>query len=208
MNDERDFDKVAAKWDDNSRRRQLAAAVAAGIAEAVPLHGDLQTLEYGCGTGLVGLQLAGRIGHLTAADTSPGMLQVLQEKCAALGLENVVPQAVPYDEWTLPSVAFDLLFSSMVMHHIADTEALLRNFHRSLKPGGFVALADLEREDGTFHDDSTGIAHHGFDSHSLIDKLRRLGFTDLQQRTVYVIRKQHGEVERAYPVFLLTGRKL
>jgi hypothetical protein len=38
--------------------------------------------------------------------------------------------------------------------------------------------------------------------------LRRLGFAELQQRTVYVIRKPQGEVEKTYPVFLLTGRKL
>jgi hypothetical protein len=54
----RDFDKVAASWDEKPQRRLLAEAVAAGIAESVHLHRELQVLEYGCGTGLCGLQLA------------------------------------------------------------------------------------------------------------------------------------------------------
>jgi ubiquinone/menaquinone biosynthesis C-methylase UbiE len=208
MSEKRDFNQVAAAWDDNPRRRQLAAAVADGIVDQLPLNRTLQALEYGCGTGLVGLQLAAGLGHLTAADSSPGMLQVLQEKCAALGLENVTPLAVADDSWTLPDAGFDLLISSMVLHHIADTEALLRHFHAALKTGGCIALADLEQEDGSFHEDPTGIAHHGFDPRVLVEMLRRLGFAELQQRTVYVIRKPQGEVEKTYPVFLLTGRKL
>ena len=43
----RDFDKVAAGWDEKPQRRLLAAAVAAGIAADVHLHREMQALEYG-----------------------------------------------------------------------------------------------------------------------------------------------------------------
>ena len=95
----------------------------------------------------------------------------------------------------------------MVLHHIADTETLFRNLQQVLKPGGFIALADLEQEDGTFHDDPTGIAHHGFDPQALLSLLARLGFTGLQARTVFTIRKPRGDAEATYPVFLIIGRK-
>jgi ubiquinone/menaquinone biosynthesis C-methylase UbiE len=203
----RDFDKVAASWDEKPARRLLAAAVSAGIAADVPLHRDMQVLEYGCGTGLCGLRLASEVGHLTAADTSAGMLEELRRKIQPLGLGNVTPILIAPDCWALPTAAYDLVFSSMVLHHIEAIDILLQCFETSLKPGGYLALADLEDEDGTFHDDPTGIAHHGFDPQVLIAMLERLGFTALTARTIHMIRKQHGDDERTYPVFLITGQK-
>lgn len=203
----RDFDQAAATWDEKPQRRQLAAAVAAGIAAAIPLHRGMCALEYGCGTGLVGLHLAEQIGQLTAADASPGMLLELQKKSRALGLDNVAPQLVTADRWLLPAAAYDLLFVSMVLHHVADTDALLRHFHEALAPGGYLALADLEKEDGSFHDHPQGIAHHGFDRQALMASLQQLGFGDLRDITVHSIRKERGKEIRTYPVFLITGKK-
>ena len=203
----RDFDKVAASWDEKPQRRLLASAVSAGIAVDIPLHRGMQVLEYGCGTGLCGLQLASEVGHLTAADTSLGMLEELRRKIQSLGMENVTPTLVAPDSWTLPAAAYDLIFSSMVLHHIEATDILLQHFEKSLKPGGYLALADLQKEDGTFHDDPTGIAHHGFDPQAIISTLNRLSFLSLKARTVHVIRKQHSDDERTYPVFLITGQK-
>ena len=203
----RDFDKVAASWDDKPQRRLIAAAVTAGIEENIPLHRDLHVLEYGCGTGLCGLQLAPEVRHLTAADTSAGMLDELKKKSLTLGLENVTPFLISPDHWTLPSEAFDLAFSSMVLHHIEETQTLLKNFYRSLKAGGFLALADLEKEDGTFHDDSTGVAHFGFEPQALLTLLEELGFIGLKSQTVHTVSKQRKNTTDHYPVFLITGQK-
>ncbi len=84
------FDRAAADWDKKDQRRELAAAIASGIA-ALPLPDRAQALEYGCGTGLVGLALAPCLESLTAADSSPGMLATLSDKIAAAGLTNVYP---------------------------------------------------------------------------------------------------------------------
>ena len=203
----RDFDKAAASWDDKPQRRLIADAVTAGIAVMIPLHHELHVLEYGCGTGLCGLQLAPHVGHLTAADTSSGMLEELKRKSQTLGLNNVTPVLISPDHWTLPAEAFDLAFSSMVLHHIGETQPLLKNFYRSLQPGGFLALADLEKEDGTFHDDPTGVAHFGFKPQELLTVLKDLGFIDLKAQTVYTTRKERENNTYNYPVFLITGRK-
>jgi tRNA (cmo5U34)-methyltransferase len=203
----RNFDKVAANWDEKPHRRMVAEAVTAGIIASIPLHGELQVLEYGCGTGLCGLRLASEIGHLTAVDTSAGMLEELRKKCLALGIGNVTPVQISPDDWTLPAAAFDLVFSSMVMHHVEDVQTLLLNFYYILKPGGCLALSDLEQEDGTFHDDPTGVVHFGFDSQALATELEQLGFRALKSQTVHTIHKQHGNQEHTYPVFLITGQK-
>ena len=95
----------------------------------------------------------------------------------------------------------------MVLHHIEDIPGLLQNLLKTLKPGGFLALADLVQEDGKFHDDPTGIAHFGFDPLALITLLGQNGLIALESQTVHTFIKQRGENEQAYPVFLVTGQK-
>jgi trans-aconitate methyltransferase len=114
---------------------------------------------------------------------------------------------LPDDRAHLPAAAFDLLFASMVLHHIVDIDRLFSQFHAALGPGGYLAIADLDKEDGTFHDDPHGIAHQGFDRPALMTMLRQLGFVDLHERTVHVMHKERREGMRSYPVFLLTGKK-
>jgi tRNA (cmo5U34)-methyltransferase len=203
----RNFDNAAASWDEKPQRRLLAEAVANGIDRSIHLNQNLHVLEYGCGTGLTGLQLATKVGHLTAVDTSAGMLEELRKKCQAIGQDNVTTILISPEGWAPHAATFDLIFSSMVLHHVAETEPLLRQFEQTLKPGGFLALADLEQEDGTFHDDPTGVAHHGFNSKKLIAILELLGFTDLTTRIVHKISKQHGQSNSTYPIFLITGQK-
>ncbi|MEJ2201007.1 MAG: class I SAM-dependent methyltransferase [Desulfuromonadaceae bacterium] len=203
---QRDFDTVAASWDEKPLRQALAEAVAQGIAADIPLSASMAALEYGCGTGLCGLRLAPAIGHLTAVDTSAGMLTELQKKLSALKLGNVTPRQISAERWELPEQAFDLIFASMVLHHIANTGELLERLKGSLKPGGFLALADLEPEDGSFHDDPSGVSHQGFDPQQLLIQLQQLGFVALKAHTVHRIPKQRDGEERPYPVFLLTGQ--
>ncbi len=130
------FDVIAAEWDESPRRRELAAAVAAAIEAAVPLQADWHALEYGCGTGLVGAALAPAVGRLLACDVSPGMLSVLEEKARAAGLEQLQTRVLDLTSEPPPAERFDLIFSSMTLHHIQDVAALVQTFRGMLKPGG------------------------------------------------------------------------
>jgi len=201
------FDTAAAEWDQKQRRVDLAAAIAAGIA-ALPLHQEMEALEYGCGTGLVGLALAPRLGSLIAADSSPGMLATLSDKIAAQGITNVRPLLLDLYSEDCPQ-QFDLIFSAMTLHHIDDVELILGKIVDGLKPGGILALADLDSEDGSFHrDNPTGVMHHGFDRAQLTAALRRLGLKAITVDTVHTIMKTDGQGEKQpYPVFLLTAVK-
>lgn len=50
-------------------------------------------LDVGCGTGALAIPLARKVKSVTALDWSPAMLQVLQQKAAAAGVDNIVPMA-------------------------------------------------------------------------------------------------------------------
>jgi len=201
------FDTAAADWDKEQRRVDLAAAIAAGIA-ALPLHRQMEAMEYGCGTGLVGLALAPRLGSLVAADSSPGMIAALSDKIAAQGITNVRPLLLDLLSGECPQ-RFDLIFSAMTLHHLADVDTILGKLVHCLKPGGILALADLDSEDGSFHrDNPEGVMHHGFDRAQLAAALRGLGLGAVEAATVHTMMKTVGPGEqRPFTVFLLTAHK-
>lgn len=202
------FDAIAAQWDESPMRTEMARTVADAIAAAVPLQSQWHALEYGCGTGLVGLRLLPRLGHLLATDLSPGMLAVLGEKARAAGVDKITTQVLDLTTSPPPAERFDLIFSSMALHHIPDVAALVRTFHSMLAPGGWVALADLDAEDGSFHSpDVPGVAHHGFERKTVEGWLRAAGFTDVGIRTAHTIEREREGEPRRYPIFLATGRR-
>lgn len=203
------FDMIASGWDASPRRQELAAAVAEAIAVSVPLQPHWQALEYGCGTGLVGARLAPLLHRLLATDISPGMLSVLAEKARDAGLRNVETRPLDLTRDPPPADRFDLVFSSMTLHHIPDVPALFRVFNGMIQPGGWIAVADLDAEDGTFHDAGVqGVAHHGFDRAVVAEWLRDAGFADIAVRAAHTVEKTRGNgLKRRYPVFLATARR-
>ena len=75
-----EFEQKANNWDLDPEKVRRAREVAEAIAAAVPIVPGLTALEYGCGTGLLGLALGPLFGHLTFADSSEGMLDVLRQR--------------------------------------------------------------------------------------------------------------------------------
>lgn len=195
------FDQEAATWDENPRRVRLAKAVAQTIAGRVPLSGAMDVLDFGCGTGLLTLKLQPSVGSITGADTSAGMLERLRQKVRDQALENVETILLrPEDGYALRG-SYDLIVSSMTLHHVQDLASLFRQFREHLRPGGHLALADLDREDGTFHQEAGDVFHLGFERAGLRALLAEAGFVDLRDTTAFEIRRNG----RDYPVFLVTG---
>lgn len=198
------FDRAAADWDSKSRRVRLAGKISSAIAE-LPLSTEMSAMEYGCGTGLVGMAVAPLVGQLIAIDSSSGMLEVLEQKIAAEKIANMETLCCDLlaDKYNRQH---NLIFCSMTLHHIRDSGALLQRFAELLLPGGYLAIADLFTEDGSFHKaNAEGIHHHGFDPEELKSSLEACGMEAISHRTVHSIVKE--ENSREYPVFLLTARK-
>lgn len=196
------FDQVSETWDREERRVRLAQGVTEAIVTRCALPADLDVLDFGCGTGLVSLALRPLVRSVTGVDTSRGMLDVLERKVAAQALEGVHTVLVSPDSPLAVPGRSDLVVSSMALHHVADLAPLFERFREHLHPGGRVALADLDLEDGTFHEDATGIFHFGFERSAFAALLVAAGFVEVEVETATVTRK----AEHAYPVFLATAR--
>ncbi len=196
------FDQAAATWDLEDRRVVLARGVAEAITACVGLPGFGDVLDFGCGTGLVTLALASRAGTLAGADTSTGMLAELERKAKAEGIPVRVLHLGPDGSGDLGG-PYDLIVSSMTLHHVKDVAAVLARLATRLRPGGRMALADLDTEDGTFHDDGADVHHLGFRREDVAAWLEAAGLKDAQVDTAMVTRKG----DREYPVFLATALK-
>jgi ubiquinone/menaquinone biosynthesis C-methylase UbiE len=204
----KDFDKEAATWDEEPRRVKLAHDVADAVMREVKLTPVMDTLDYGCGTGLVTLRLQPHVRTITGADSSKGMIKVLQEKVKKQGLKNVRAQLVDFELGERVTGKFHLVVSSMTLHHVCDPAVLFWEFHALLQPGGYLCVADLDTEDGSFHGDNTGVLHFGFDRNELKELLGKTGFREVRDATAATIAKPvEGLGEKTFPVFLLIGRK-
>jgi ubiquinone/menaquinone biosynthesis C-methylase UbiE len=201
------FDAKAAQWDATPARVALAQAIVESIRTAVPLQTDMRAMDFGAGTGLVSLGILPEVGEVTAVDASGEMLRVLGEKVKALGVFNLHTLQCDVGEAELPPDRFDLIVSSMTLHHLPDVPQVLKQLRPSLRPGGWIALADLDTEDGTFHADPTGVFHRGFERAEVCRWLAEAGFTDTVSSEAYrMIRPAADGVLHTYPVFLVTAR--
>lgn len=204
-----DFNKEAASWDANPQRVKLAQDVADAIIRVLQPAPHMEALDFGCGTGLVTLMLQPRVKTITGVDSSPGMLGVLQRKVIKQGLSNVRTRLVDFAKGGALEGKFHLLVSSMTMHHVQDTRALLRLWLDLLLPGGWVAAADLDTEDGSFHgENNAGVYHLGFERPYVQALLEETGFQEVRATTATSMKKKiAGGGEREFSVFLITGRK-
>ena len=195
------FAEKAQDWDANDRRTRLASAIGAAILDNVEIHQEMTVLDFGAGTGLLTARIAPRVKRVVAVDTSQAMLDQLRSKAE---LEERVDISCRDLMNTPLGTRFDLIVSAMTLHHVEDTAGLLRTFHRHLKDGGSVALADLDSEDGSFHAAGTeGIFHQGFERDALRALLQAEGFERVEFCTAHTI---EGETQD-YPIFLVTARK-
>ncbi len=203
------FNESAQTWDDEPRRVLMAQKVAAAIKNDISITNRMEALEFGCGTGLVTMGLAPFLKSITAVDTSEQMLDVLKQKIQKNSTENIFPLQTDVLKDGLPNNLYDLIYCSMTLHHIHETDSLIKLFSEHLKAGGFLAIADLAKEDGSFHDDNAGVAHHGFTYSELETLFEKNGLSNIKAVTVHTIKKEKdsGEIKE-YPVFLIQGKKV
>lgn len=197
------FDEAAATWDDNPRRRELSEAIAQAIRQAVALQKTWRVLEYGCGTATLGLLLAPHVREVVAADASAGMIEQVGRKLAQSPALNVVPMLLDLSHQPAPAERFDLIITAMAMHHVEDIQLVLTRMGDMLTAGGWLAVADLCQEDGSFHQDIV-VPHNGFAPEILAQIVTRcIPGTRCQWRIIHTVAKN----DRQYEVFLLTGHR-
>jgi ubiquinone/menaquinone biosynthesis C-methylase UbiE len=201
-----EFDIKALTWDNNPLFVERSKNIADKISKHVPLNKKMEAFEYGCGTGLISFNLMPYLKTITLADSSDGMLEVLKQKIQTNNITSmdVLKTDLMVDE--IPEKKFDIIYTALTLHHIADVETILKRFYSMLKKSAFLCIADLDTEDGSFHGPEFK-GHLGFDRNEMKKLFESAGFKNIKVETCYEIRREQNP-NAVYPVFLMTGEKL
>jgi tRNA (cmo5U34)-methyltransferase len=202
-----EFDSKARGWDSNPIHTERSLAIAEALQRMVPHKMGMKALEFGAGTGILSFLLRNIFSEITLVDTSIEMIRVAQGKIKEQGILNMKPVWVNLEIEDLEA-EFDIIYSQMVFHHVGNIDVILQKFQKMLKPGGYLAIADLYPEDGSFHGEGfTG--HLGFDPGQLARQMERSGFGKMTYQRCYSIKKMTDSGQsREFPLFLLFGTRL
>jgi 2-polyprenyl-3-methyl-5-hydroxy-6-metoxy-1,4-benzoquinol methylase len=198
-----EFDVKAAEWDKNPMHWDRSSAIAKGIIAEIPLLPHFTAMEYGAGTGILSFFLKDNLKEILLLDNSAEMIRLTNEKISSSGAKNLKTKLFDLEHADLENEKFDLIFTQMVLHHVTDISSILSRFKKLLNPGGYLAIADLYKEDGSFHGEGfTG--HNGFNPDSLSSLLKGDGFKEISYRKCFVINRKIAENQiKEFEVFLL-----
>lgn len=199
------FDRVAPEWDvvgssfqhGVMRWRALKSLVQSGLVVA----------DVGCGTGYLARVLVQVAERVIAIDHSPAMLERARANLAAHGVKVELRQG-ELDRLPLADGEVDAIFASLVLHHVPDLFAALRDMRRALKPGGCLVVIDLLPHKEAWMADSFADLKLGLDPVELKSRAEKAGFVDLASEAIddrYVVEApDHRRAE--LPLFLLEAR--
>ncbi len=195
------FNKEAKNWDKKEDTNSISYNIFSTLASRIALKSSMDILDFGCGNGLLTHRVAPLVKEMVGVDIAQEMINELRAKNAHLTNLSVACQDIlqmPLDR------VFDGIVSSMAMHHVEDTQKLFKTIYDHLKPDGFIALADLDSEDGNFHPAGVeGVFHDGFDREHLRSIASSVGFKNIRFYDVMTVKKPHGD----YPIFMIIAYK-
>lgn len=202
-----EFDKKAAEWDKNPMHWDRSEAIAKEIKALLPLNKEMRALEYGAGTGITSFLLKDLLKEITLMDNSTEMVKVMNDKISASRVKNMSALYFDLENTDYNSGTFDLIFTQMVLHHVVNINKIIERFYALLNKGGYLAIADLYSEDGSFHGDGFD-GHTGFDIDKLSYILKTRNFHTISHKECFIIDRKISETEsRQFPVFLLIAKK-
>ncbi len=197
-----EFDSRAREWDKDKIHQERSEAIAAGLERMIPFHPQMSAMEYGAGTGLLGFLLRDKFAEITLMDSSREMIEVCNEKVEHFKTSHVKPVWFDLVHNDYDS-KFDVIFNQMVLHHVTDIDFIFEKFYSMLRVDGYLAIADLFPEDGSFHGPEVKV-HWGFDPAELVLKLKSHGFKTARFEQGFNMKRESG---RIYPIFLLVAQK-
>ncbi|WP_026882948.1 class I SAM-dependent methyltransferase [Clostridium akagii] len=202
------FDIKAITWD-NEKRKSRAKVIAEEISKTIQIKKRYNALEFGCGTGLVSFNLYDKFKSITLVDISKGMINMLNSKIEEHKIHNMKAYNTDINnEHILPESSYDVVYASMALHHIIDTETTLKNLYRLLKKDGYLCIIDLDEEDGSFHREEKDFkGHNGFNQNELKELSLKIGFKEIEVNTFYNDEKILEETAVKYSLFLMIGKK-
>ncbi|TGL75069.1 class I SAM-dependent methyltransferase [Leptospira jelokensis] len=193
------FNQIANQYD-TEERIQLARRILEKLNPTLSLGTKKTLLDFGCGTGLLGIPLTAQYKEVVFVDDSAVMLEVLQSKIKANGIENTKTMAVG-DLAGSNVLPVDEILLSLVLLHIPETESAIQFLYRLIRPGGKLFLVDFDKNEKVSHPK----VHNGFDQKTLRELFLKIGFRNVSSSTILEEKKVFMNEDAS--LFLLVAEK-
>jgi ubiquinone/menaquinone biosynthesis C-methylase UbiE len=173
------FEQMAKRYD-TEERIELAKVIVKEVRPELRNSKSKSLIDYGSGTGLIGLELSDLVNSILLVDSSEQMLEVAKAKISHKGITH---SKVLYSDFTqeTPELKADIVLMSLVLLHIPDTKKILQELFNILNNGGKLIIIDFDKNDKINHPK----VHNGFSHEELKKRLSEVGFKSIEIKTFY-----------------------
>jgi len=161
---------------------------------------ELSVVDAGCGDGFLTELLGERFRDVLGVDHVPRRIAVARGRVPAT---HVRFEEAELDALPVEAASRDAVFFSMVLHHVPEVAASLREAFRVLRPGGRVVVADLAPHDDESMRERMGDLRLGLDPERLVAAMEAAGFRSV--RLLPVRDRLRVGRDRHFELILATG---
>ncbi|GHU77089.1 methyltransferase type 12 [Clostridia bacterium] len=172
------FDSMAGKYD-TPERIKIAEVIANEIRSRIVGGKGKTAIDYGCGTGLVGIALAELFSPITFVDTSEKMIEQVRRKIK--DIPNADALCADFTASVPPMLRADTIIMSQTLLHIRDTRLILSRLYEILNKGGCLFVVDYNKNERVVSDK----IHNGFKQPKLFEEVYGVGFCKVETKTFY-----------------------
>ncbi|WP_313340173.1 class I SAM-dependent methyltransferase [Sedimentibacter sp.] len=174
------FEMIANTYD-TPERIQIAKVSSEAIREYLVDTKNKTAIDFGCGTGLVGVNLLNDFQSILFLDTSQKMINQIEQKISHYNIQNADTLCFDFEKDSLLDLKTDYIFMAQVLLHIKNYKEVLYKLYDVLNPGGHLIIVDFDKNDNIVSD----MVHNGFDQEKLKEDMSSIGYKNMQSKTFY-----------------------
>nr|WP_243735040.1 class I SAM-dependent methyltransferase [Paenibacillus turpanensis] len=131
---------------DTPERIQIARVSSDAIRNYLVDAKSKKAIDFGCGTGLVGMNLINDFHSILFLDTSQNMINQIQQKITDLNIQNANTICFDFEKESLSDLQADYIFMAQVLLHIDEVELVLTRLFDVLCEGGHLLIVDFNKK--------------------------------------------------------------
>ncbi|EGO64631.1 class I SAM-dependent methyltransferase [Acetonema longum] len=133
------FEMIANLYD-TPERIQIAKASSSAIREYLGDAKNKNAIDFGCGTGLVGMNLLNDFNAMLFLDTSQNMIHQIKQKISDFNIQNAATLCFDFEKDSFSNLHADYIFMAQVLLHIHDVTLVLSRLYEVLTKAGIYSL--------------------------------------------------------------------
>jgi len=166
---------------DTPERIRIAKIISDAVRDSLKDADNKKAIDFGCGTGLVGLNLLKDFKSVLFLDSSPNMIKQINKKIKEYNITNADTLCFDLEKESINNIRADYIILAQVLLHIMDIEPVLAGLYDMLNDEGHIIIVDFVKNDAVVSD----IVHNGFVQEELIEFMTRIGFKDNKFKPFY-----------------------